>query len=172
MRQQTLSKFDDRRQIDRHPMEFARRAVRRSDRQKLVWRPSASATTVALGCLVRYLIAHWSTASERNAISWPLRPNFSKSKSMDSTSLIAIGSSMIGSGVASLVCPAVEGHECCFRDAGQQPGVHFVVGSMTHRHKPYRSPGTDHRGNRSIRISLGRWPNHGEQAYVAFHPLP
>ena len=34
---------------------------------------------------------------------------------------------------AGLVGPAVEGQQCCFRDAGQRPGVHFVVGPMTHQ---------------------------------------
>ena len=43
-------------------------------------------------------IAPGTTASERSAISWPLRPNLSKSKSMDSTSLMAIGSRRIAPG--------------------------------------------------------------------------
>jgi hypothetical protein len=47
----------------------------RSSRQKLVCSPSASATTDALGCVVRYALAAVSKATARNACDWLGLPN-------------------------------------------------------------------------------------------------
>ncbi len=61
------------------------------------------------GCVDRYSGGRPVDADgARSAISWPLRPNFAKSKSMRVGQRIAIGSSMTALGMAGLMRAGVE----------------------------------------------------------------
>ncbi len=110
MGQQQLAQCDDRREIDCQPTEPGVESAALS-RQKLSLQSFGQCRDGGRRMFGEYSRAALSKASERRAISWPLRrPNLSKSNSIASASWIASGSSMMASGWLRLVGPAAQRH--------------------------------------------------------------